>query len=492
MPQAVFRVDASVRIGSGHVRRCLTLADALGAVWDIRFASRSGTRQAVPALARANVGEIALAEGANDANALCRALPQGCDLLVVDHYGLDADFERACRGWARRILVLDDLADRQHDCDVLVDQTPGRDAADYGRLVPAGCQVMAGAPYALLDRRFHARRAQPTQAPETARSILVNFGGTDPDGMTAMAVEALIAAGFDGRAHIVLARDNARFAEVEKSASDLPGAVILTDVDDMAGLMAGCDMALGAGGVTSLERCCVGLPSLIVQVADNQRGNARALAQAGASRDLGPAHILCKADLMSAVASMAADRLLRQGMSLAGRMLVDGLGAPRVAAACQAPQLALDGRPVRLRPATWNDKEYMLEWQSVPGIRAFSRHPNPPGREDHERWLEAKLRDPRCFFNVIELGDSPAGVLRLDGLEGDGVYEVSILVAPGWHGLGVGGAALALAAQTFPAIEMRAIIRADNAASIRMFERQGYVRCADEEWRLTPRRNDRT
>jgi RimJ/RimL family protein N-acetyltransferase len=267
----------------------------------------------------------------------------------------------------------------------------------------------------------------------------------------------------------------------------MPGSVVLTDVEDMAALLAGCDMALGAGGVSSLERCCLGLPSLIVQVADNQRGNTAAMSAAGAARDLGPAQDLQIGVLASELAAVSRNRDLRESMSVAGKTLVDGLGAERVAAICRWPARVKDGRSVILRRADKDDSEIMLEWQSAPGIRAFSRHPNPPDRQCHEKWLRAKLHDPNCVLTVIELDGAAAGVLRLDRLDHKQVYEVSILIAPGRQGQGVGGAALELAAQVFPTAEMRAAINQANAASIRMFERHGYQRTGDEEWRLPPR-----
>jgi UDP-2,4-diacetamido-2,4,6-trideoxy-beta-L-altropyranose hydrolase len=487
-PAAVFRVDASVEIGSGHARRCLTLARALGQDWDCFFAGRAGTVEVVPALARAGVAFIDLPDGVDEAERLRATLPAGCDLLVVDHYSLDAKFESACRGWARRIAVLDDLANRRHDCDVLVDQTPSRPVRDYEGLVPEECIVLAGATYALLDSRFRQGSATAHAVPDVAKNVLINFGGTDGDGMTSLALESVSGVNLGLRTYyIVLDSRNARIGQVRALAQNLPGSEIMTDVDDMAALLGRCDMALGAGGVSSLERCCIGLPSLIVQVADNQRGNATALSAAGAARDLGPARHLKKGTLADELVALSRNRELRRSMSVAGKSLVDGRGAERVAAICRRPVRAKDGRTVNLRRADSSDSDIMLEWQSAPGIRAYSRHPHPPDRQSHEKWLDAKLRDPNCVLTVIELDGTPAGVLRLDRLETEQMYEVSILVAPGQQGRGVGGAALDLAAHVYPAAEMRATISQANAASIRMFERHGYKSIGNEEWRLPPR-----
>lgn len=143
---AVFRADASSVLGGGHVMRCLTLAGALSdAGWTCAFAARPGAADAVPALARSGYDVVTLdGAEADEPGVLARRWPEGPDWLVVDHYGLGADFETSCRPWARNIMVLDDLADRTHDCEVLLDQNLGRENGAYSALVPEGCGVLLG------------------------------------------------------------------------------------------------------------------------------------------------------------------------------------------------------------------------------------------------------------------------------------------------------------------------------------------------------------
>lgn len=152
-PHAVIRADAAPAIGGGHVMRCLALAVALSDYhWQVTFAGTAETWATVSALAKSAYKSIKLAK-ADDADELLRALPKGCDLLVVDHYGLDAAYEHRFRPWARRIFVVDDLANRRHDCDILLDQTPGRAVDDYLSLAPAA-QHLIGGQFGLLDRSF--------------------------------------------------------------------------------------------------------------------------------------------------------------------------------------------------------------------------------------------------------------------------------------------------------------------------------------------------
>jgi UDP-2,4-diacetamido-2,4,6-trideoxy-beta-L-altropyranose hydrolase len=409
----------------------------------------------------------------------------GCDLLVVDHYGLDARFERACRPWAKTILVIDDLADRPHDCDILLDQTPGRQASDYASLVPGNCTVLAGSQFALLDPRFRQARERLGAPNDQVRRVLVSFGGTDPAGATRRALEALAVAKLGAAVDVVLGTASADMGQIQQLAAQLdPPDAVHVSVDDMAGMIARADMAIGAGGVSALERCCLGMPSITITIADNQRKLADELAQAGATENLGPVSKLRLGDIADAVSGLASDPAWRRKMRAAALAVADGLGVARVRAACSPAVLAKDHMPVQLRLATMADAGVTLKWQSTPGIRAYSRNPEAPESAEHTRWMLAKLADPRCIFHVILHGERPVGVLRLDW-QADGAYEISVLVAAEAHGKNIGGAALELAKRLLPDAVIRAVIHADNAASIRMFERAGYRR-AGEDWILAP------
>jgi len=483
---AIFRADASSRVGSGHVRRCLALAEALAADgWSVTFACRAGTKEAVPSLARSRFAYRLMPGDSNWGASLDSLVADECDLLVVDHYGLDARFERACRSWAKTILVIDDLADRPHDCDILLDQTPGRQASDYASLVPGHCTILAGSTFALLDPRFRRARERLGSRSDQVRRVLVGFGGTDPAGATARVLEALAVAKLGAAVDVVLGTANDDLGQIQQLAAQLdPPAVVHVSVDDMASMIAQADMAVGAGGVNALERCCLGVPSITITIADNQRKLADELARSGATENLGPVTGLSVGDVADAVVCLASDPARRLAMRAAALAIVDGLGAARVRAACSPALSAKDGRPVQLRLATMADAELMFEWQSTPGIRAYSRNPDAPEPAEHTRWMQNKLADPGCIFHVILHGGRPVGVLRLDW-QNDGAYEISILVAAAAHGKNIGGAALELAKRLLPDAMIRAVIHADNVASIRMFERAGYRRTG-EDWILAP------
>ena len=329
---AVFRADASPAIGGGHVMRCLTLAGALTeAGWTCAFAARPGTVDAVPALARWGNEVVTLEGGADDEpGAMKRLWPEGADWLIVDHYGLDAAFEAACRPWARKVMVIDDLADRPHDCEVLLDQNLGRGNADYSALVPKGCGMLLGPHFALLRSQFGAARSSALErranGGELSR-IMVSMGATDPNGVTVKVLEGIGFSGVGAAIDVVVPAD-AR-GDVEKAAHGLPLRVH-SDVADMAALMSRADLAVGGAGSTSWERCCLGLPSLLIVTADNQRAIADELESAGAARVLGWHGDVDPGRISRALADISADGDGRRRMGEAAARLCDGQGSHRI------------------------------------------------------------------------------------------------------------------------------------------------------------------
>ncbi|HUC64509.1 MAG TPA: UDP-2,4-diacetamido-2,4,6-trideoxy-beta-L-altropyranose hydrolase [Stellaceae bacterium] len=495
---AVVRADASVTIGGGHIRRCLSLADALAAAgWDVVFATLPETTETMPALARAGYRCLALLPQQDEAAQLRAHVPEGCTVLIVDHYSRGAEFERGCRGWASQILAIDDLR-RSHDCDMLLDQTPGRVPSDYAGLVPAGCRVLAGAGYALLDRRFRASRRQRGEEPGAIRRVLVSFGWSDPVGATALAIEALIRAGLGVEVDVVLGANSRSLDRARQLIGALqPEAHMLTAVDDMAGLLAVADLAVGAGGTSALERCCVGLPSIIVPIADNQRDNAASLSQLGAGQVLRPALSLGVDELAAAIRELAGDRARRQAISAAGRDLCDGWGAARVAAQIVALGGASpargEGAPAGLviRSALPEDAGSVWTWRNDPAARAMSANEQAIPWAAHRAWFEERLASPDTIMLIGSVDDEAIGVLRFDR-SGD-TAEVSIAVAAERRGQGWGRLLLRQGCEMIErqgfARALEARIKPENKGSQRLFAAAGFRRYeagALERYRRAP------
>lgn len=319
---AVFRADASPTIGGGHVMRCLALADGLAAKgWRCQFWVAPGTIETVPALAKST----------HEATTATVSV-QTADLLVVDHYGLDAEFESACRTWAQHILVIDDLADRPHDCDLLLDQTLGRVQADYRPLVPGHCRLLLGPAHALLRPDFaRLRPAALARRDGTLARMLVSLGGSDPHDMTSLVLDTLGRMGLEVDVDVVLGSASPNCDVVAERLRGQPRTTLHVDTPHMAELMVQADLAIGAAGVTSWERCTVGLPTIMVVTADNQRLIAHQLDQAGAAVLAGDWTTVTM-DGLVAVLRQLADTSQLAAVSKAAARVCDGQGVTRTVA----------------------------------------------------------------------------------------------------------------------------------------------------------------
>ena len=323
--RALFRADAAQTLGAGHIYRCLALADGLADKgWSCTFAVGVETETAAPVLFRSR-HRVVPAE----------PLENSVDLLVVDHYGLDHEFESRCRRWAKRILAIDDLADRRHDCDLLLDQTLGRATTDYDDLLPAGCVALLGPRYALLRPTFGEVRSHALSRRDgEMRRILISVGGTDPRNMTSRALRALLGCGFAGNIDVVLGGNSPNRETVAALVAACEGRARLHfDTPHMATLMTEADLAIGACGTSSWERCVLGLPTVGLVTADNQEMISAELEAVGAVMSVGGWNEASEARIGAAVEHLSNSPEDLRRMSEAATAVCDGGGVARVIAA---------------------------------------------------------------------------------------------------------------------------------------------------------------
>ena len=354
-----FRVDASTLIGSGHVMRCLTLADALAEAGNrCYFVMRQEPgnledavrrrRHHVLMLSSAESGESASSSKSipphaawlgvsweADASDTLQAL-EGIELdwLVVDHYALDHRWEAQVVGCCRRLLAIDDLADRKHQCDLLLDQNLGREPHDYDGLLPGDTKKLIGSDYALLRPEFSRARALSVEERKAREpgNILVSMGGVDAANVTGVVLRVLdsIEVVSSCRITVVLGAACPHIDEVIEQADSMRlDTRVVVNANNMAELMSQADLAIGAAGGSAWERCCLGLPSLLVVMADNQRPGAEALKRAGASISLGWPDAIEETLPRAMREVLAAGRLLEMSQNAAA--ICDGLGVQRVA-----------------------------------------------------------------------------------------------------------------------------------------------------------------
>ncbi|HIF20619.1 MAG TPA: UDP-2,4-diacetamido-2,4,6-trideoxy-beta-L-altropyranose hydrolase [Gemmatimonadetes bacterium] len=485
MPQtAIFRCDASAAIGGGHVVRCFTLAEELQRRgWTCRLVSLPGTLAIVEPFAPRDV-ELVEHEQASDPRTLQALSPQGCDLLVVDNYALGSEFEGALEGWASRRMVIDDIPNRQHQTDIVLDQTLGRTQTSYDDLVGSGTLRLLGTGFALVRPAFaRARRAalpRRESGHELAR-ILVGLGATPQPEVVDLVLAGIAEADLAVEVHVL-----AGTGPIASLVYDGGPLVVHEATDTVHRLMADCDLAIGAGGGSAWERCSVGLPSLLLRVADNQNHVVDALSGAGAAIDLGLAADVSSAKVAAELRSLVRHPARRAELARNAARACDGLGVRRVAGMI-APRRARDGQPVTLRPATAADVRLTFAWQQVPEIRHHSPNAQPQTWTEHTAWFTKRTEDPSGGpFSIIEYGRRPVGVLRLDetsavGLDvpsdsqqEGGSFVVSVFVDPEFHRIGIAGAVLNAGRDLLPDARFYARVMPDNAASHRLFQTVGY------------------
>lgn len=343
-------------MGTGHVMRCLTLADALaqrgaeshficrehpGHLVEL-IRSKGYLAHLLPCESMCSDERDGLAHSAwlgatqeQDAH-VCRPILQALqpDWLIVDHYALDSRWEIALKPCYGKLMVIDDLADRLHEGDLLLDQTFGRDAKDYRTLVPDCCRLLCGSQYALLRPEFAALRPYSLQRRTTPqlRQLMITMGGVDQDNATGRVLDALHGCLLPADCSITVVMGTAApwLSEVTRQAQSMPWPTqVMVGVSDMAKVMADSDLAIGAAGATSWERCCLGLPTIMLVLAENQRKVAEGLERAGAARIIEPSqlHVESLRSLFAAVTEFPRALL---DMSRTAASIVDGVGVGAV------------------------------------------------------------------------------------------------------------------------------------------------------------------
>jgi len=333
----LIRADASRTMGTGHVMRCLTLANALRQQGHtIRFTCVPAPGDCIATIEAAGFPVLPL-HTVDDPGELLAAMnpSERWDWLIVDHYGLDARWEKSMRTAARHIAVIDDLANRPHDGDLLLDQNLNHTEADYRPLTPPQCRLLIGPQYALLREEFQTARNTERPVGAGIRQLLVNFGGSDPTCETAKTLQALSQLPESLRPENILVVVGGSFEGLDALRQQYrwPGLRFRQNITDMAQVFEQSDLVIGGGGTTSWERCCLGVPSLIIAVADNQLGISHSLADHGAAEFLGMHTSVTSETIRNAIEPLLRNPERLQTMHHQAAALVDGLGVDRVTAA---------------------------------------------------------------------------------------------------------------------------------------------------------------
>ena len=471
--------------------RCLTLADALkqrGA--QIRFISRhlpEHLREMIAAKRHefmpldsypseaiasdlAHAHWLGTSQHADVQDSIQALSDQTWDWLVVDHYALDARWESALRQMVKNILVIDDIADRQHDCDILLDQNFYADMdIRYTGKVPAHCRLLLGPRYALLREEFRQLHEQTKPRTGPVKRMLVFFGGVDADNYTGRVVEALANLSIGGvHVDVVIGAQHPCRGQIESACTEYEFDCHV-QTNRIAELMAVADLAIGAGGSATWERCCLGLPALAFCTADNQQKQIADAAREGFLYTLsfGTDWV---AVIKNHITALLENDHLRWLISSRAMQAVNGRGVLRL-----IDNLGCSG--IEMRMVNAEDSPELFEWRNHPRIRSVSRNTQPITWEDHQRWFAAVMGSKEKILLIGQSGEVPIGVVRFVK-QGD-VAEVSIYLVPDANHSGQGHNLLLSGEQWIkenrPEIKhIRACVISGNEPSQRLFLGAGY------------------
>ena len=497
--KVVFRADASVKMGSGHVMRCLTLAKELkenGA--EVIFISRAHDGNLNQLIIRkgfqviefpkpigADIGEastngddyndwLGVAEE-QDAKETIEAIGgEQSDWLIVDHYSLSEKWEKLVRSYVGNIMVIDDLANRPHDCDLLLDQNWFEDMGGrYGELVPLGCTKLFGPEFALLRPEFAEARKRIKPRLEVVECVFVFFGGSDPHNLTGMTLRALSKPGLAHlEVHAVIGENNPHRDEIHELVQLRNNTSLHIQVDDIASIMAKADFAIGSGGVNTWERICLGLPSITVGFADNQILLLQRLQQNGFVKNLGRVDEIDEELIQKETAYTINDPLLLSDQSKKMFDLVNGNGSQMVTGWLMGD---LSCKTWEVRNANNKDMELFWVWANDGQVRINAINKEPITIETHSRWFQTKLSNCKCTLYLILVENRPVGQVRFDIEENFARIDYSI--AKQFRGRKIGKTLLKEAISKYWSrnkIKLLGEVMPHNIASEKIFKSLGF------------------
>ncbi|MCT6874747.1 UDP-2,4-diacetamido-2,4,6-trideoxy-beta-L-altropyranose hydrolase [Frischella perrara] len=502
----VFRVDAAQHIGSGHVMRCLTLADELSQHGvNCIFISREfegnlfslikekgyllyslsspitslyqNPNQLVPHEHWLGVNYEVDAKQTID---ILNMISIKIDWLIVDHYAIDSRWEEIVKPYVQKIMIIDDLADRQHDCDLLLDQTYQRNKTAYDNNKVKSQHYLLGSKYCLLRNEFLENRNKTLQyfdheyIDDTSKRILISMGGVDKDNITGKILDSLSDINLlpDDELHIIMGKNAKWLTNIKNTVMNFKcKTYVYHDIRNVAEIMSRCNLAIGAGGTTTWERCSLGLPSIIISIAENQNLIIEELVKCGASWFAGRATSLNKSTLESIIKHAIFDKFSLYSLSKICRDICDGYGTKRVVNIMLSNEFNFDF-------ITEDDIPILYQWRNHEHTRKMSFNSSPIIYQDHVNWMKNKLKDESfVFLKIINFQQESIGCIRLF-LNND-ESEISIYLDPDKLGEGLGSRILCQftpwVKENLPQIKyIKARIKSENKASIKVFERSGY------------------
>jgi UDP-2,4-diacetamido-2,4,6-trideoxy-beta-L-altropyranose hydrolase len=475
----IIRVDANTRMGIGHLMRCLALAQAWKDVGgQVIFITACQSEELLQRLR----------EERFDIHLLGRPYPDPSDWdrtkdvlashpnawVVLDGYHLDETYQQKVKEAGHRLLVIDDIAHLRHYyADIVLNQNLHAEQLHYS--YEPYTRLLLGTRYVLLRREFLDWKDWKRGVPKVARRVLVTLGGSDSENHTLKVIKALQEVDVPGlEAIVVIGPNNPHTQELETfiGQSQIPIRLI-GDVRNMPELLASVDMAVSSAGTTTWELLFLRIPILALIVADNQRSISEQIESRRAGENLGLAGKVSTKSLAKSITQLLKDFELRTKMSENARQIVDGQGAQRVVASVLEARTCV----LKFRAVRQEDCQLIWEWANDPVVRAASFSAEPIPWENHVSWFRTKLSDPNCYYYIfLSQKDIPVGQVRFD-TSGDKA-EISISIAPNFHGSGFGADGIRVASKHLfretAIARIYAHIKPTNNNSIYAFRKAGY------------------
>jgi UDP-2,4-diacetamido-2,4,6-trideoxy-beta-L-altropyranose hydrolase len=476
----LFRADAHNNIGNGHMMRCLALGqkcrDLGGSVIFQSYCDSNNLRQRI---ADEGFEFIPVEKSCPESSDLDIALTNISRIkqhkpdeswLVLDGYHFNSKYQRAIKEAGHRLLVIDDTAHLDYYyADIILNQNINAKALKYS--CPLQTRLLLGARYVLLRSEFMAWRSWKRQIPEKVGHVLITLGGADPDNVTLQIISIIKETNIsDIEVTVVVGASNPNIDLLRAAAADKPFTVnILENVKNMADLMSWAHVAVAAGGITCWELAFMGVPALVVDLAENQRPNAEGLEKVGAAVNLG------KKGLTAATLKRSLERIIFNDglwaqMAGKGQELIDGKGIERV-------YNAMAEGKIFLRKVREDDCKLLWKWANEKEVRKWSFNSQPIAWRDHQKWFVGKLKDQNCFhFIATDTSGNAVGQIRFDVT--DNIAEAHITIDRDVRGSGIGSRLLRIGVEELrdlaPIQYVCGHVLPENVISIRAFEKAGF------------------
>lgn len=492
--KVVFRTDASSVIGNGHLVRCLTLAKSLKKLnTECEFICRENKNDLFKEINKENF-KLTLLPNLNnktnkkkiiktnwlglnwkdDANQTINALKgYKIDWLIIDHYGIGREWEKKLRTYTQNIIVIDDLANRNHDCDILIDQNLIANFKNrYKNLLPNHCNTFLGPSFAILQNKYKDLHLVAQPRKNITKNILIYFGGTDQIRLIEMTLSSFYRLNRDDiNLDIVISSKNSEISKIQKLIKNNKNIRIKKNLKSLAPLMLKADLAIGACGTTTWERCCLGLPSIVITIAEHQKLIAKELQKRQLIKWLGHHDSIKASSIYKALLSLIDQS--QEKWSKECMLVTDGSGSEKIASI-----IALNSKTkLFIRSATINDEDLLLHWANDNLVRSNGFNSKIITKKIHSDWFKFRLNNPGiCKIYILETNEkAPIGQVRFEKI--DNRWYINYSLASFARGKKISSNLLDIAIKKFKKNnknQLIAEVKEDNLSSRKVFEKIGF------------------